>query len=52
VQSVLNEEEDKNEEIETKFCSLISWDWLARFALACGVTYLWGISEVHLVKFD
>jgi len=49
VQSVLNEEEDKNEEFETK---LISWDWLARFALACGVAYLGGISEVHLVKFE
>ena len=36
LQSVRNEEE-KNEEIKTKFCSLVSQKWLERFSsnLAC-----------------
>ena len=25
-------EEEKNEEIKTKFCSLVSWKWLERFS--------------------
>ena len=32
-------EEEKNEEIKTKVCSLISWKWLERFysKLVCGL---------------
>ena len=25
-------EEEKNQEIKTKFCSLVSWKWLERFS--------------------
>ena len=33
LRSVRNEdEEEKNEEIKTKFCSLVSWKWLERFS--------------------
>ena len=33
LQSVRNEEEEENEEIKTKFCSLVSRKWLERFSL-------------------
>ena len=32
LRSVRNEEEEKNEEIKTKFCSLVSPKWLDRFS--------------------
>ena len=32
LRSVRNEEEEKNEEIKTKFCSLVSRKWLERFS--------------------
>ena len=32
LRSVRNEDEEKNEEIETKFCSLVSRKWLERFS--------------------
>ena len=32
LRSVRNEEEGKNEEITTKFCSLVSRKWLERFS--------------------
>jgi len=40
MQSVRNEEEAKNKEIILKLCSLVSRDWLARFAsnLKCRFT--------------
>ena len=40
LRSVRNEEdEEKNEEIKTKFCSLVSQKWLERFSsnLVCGL---------------
>ena len=40
LRSVRNEEEEeKNEEIKTKFCSLVSRKWLERFSsnLVCGL---------------
>ena len=52
LQSVRNEdEEEKNEEIKTKFCSLVSRKWLDRFSsnLVCRVPYLAGTSVAHLV---
>ena len=32
LRSVRNEEEEKNEEIKRKFCSLVSRKWLERFS--------------------
>ena len=32
LRSLRNEVEEKNEEIKTKFCSLVSWKWLERFS--------------------
>ena len=32
LRSVRNEDEEKNEEIKTKFCSLVSRKWLERFS--------------------
>ena len=32
LQSVRNEDEEKNKEIKTKFCSLVSRKWLERFS--------------------
>ena len=52
VRSVRNEdEEEKNEEIKTKFCSLVSRKWLERFSsnLVCRLPYLGGTSLANLV---
>ena len=32
LQSVRHEEEKKTTEINTKFCSVVSWKWLERFS--------------------
>ena len=51
--SVRNEEdeEEKNEEIKTKFCSLVSRKWLDRFSsnLVCRLPLLAGTSLANLV---
>ena len=46
-----DEEEEKNEEIKTKFCSLVSWKWLERFSsnLVCRLPYLGGTSLAIVV---
>ena len=52
LQSVRNEEvEEKNEEIKTKFCSLVSRKWLERFSsnLVCRLPLLAGTSLATLV---
>ena len=53
LQSVRNEEveEEKNEEIKTKFCSLVSRKWLERFSsnLVCRLPLLAGTSLANLV---
>ena len=45
------EEEEKNEEIKTKFCSLVSRKWLERFSsnLVCRLPLLAGTSLKNLV---
>ena len=45
------EEEEKNEEIKTKFCSLVSRKWLERFSsmLVCRLPLLAGTSLANLV---
>ena len=50
--NVRNEvEEEKNEEIKTKFCSLVSRKWLERFSsnLVCRLPLLAGTSLANLV---
>ena len=49
LRSVRNEEE-KNEEIKTKFCSLVSRKWLERFSsnLVCRLPLLAGTSLANL----
>ena len=50
--SVRNEdEEEKNKEIKTKFCSLVSRKWLDLFSsnLVCILPYLGGTSLANLV---
>ena len=51
--NVRNEEveEEKNEEIKTKFCSLVSRKWLERFSsnLVCRLPLLAGASLANLV---
>ena len=52
LRSVRNEEvEEKNEEIKTKLCSLVSRKWLERFSsnLVCRLPLLAGISLANLV---
>ena len=53
LRSVRNEEdeEEKNEEIKTKFCSLVSRKWLERFSsnLVCRLPKLGGTSLANLV---
>ena len=53
LRSVRNEEdeEEKNEEIKTKFCSLVSRKWLERFSsnLVCRLPYLGGMSLANVV---
>ena len=53
LRSVRNEEdeEEKNEEIKTKFCSLVSRKWLERFSstLICRLPSLGGMSLANLV---
>ena len=53
LRSVRNEEveEEKNEEIKTKFCSLVSRKWLERFSsnLVCRLPLLAGTSLANLV---
>ena len=52
LRSVRNEEvEEKNEEIKTKFCSLVSWKWLERVSsnLVCRLPLLAGTSLANLV---
>ena len=51
LRSVRNEEVEKNEEIKTKFCSLVSRKWLERFSsnLACRLPLLAGTSLANLV---
>ena len=46
-----DEEEEKNEEIKTKFCSLVSRKWLERFSsnLVCRLPQLGGTSLGNLV---
>ena len=48
LRSVQNEEE-KNEEIKTKFCSLISRKWLERFSsnLVCRLPLLAGTTQIR-----
>ena len=50
LRSVRNEEEE-NEEIKTKFCSLVSRKWLERFSskLVCRLPLLAGTSLANLV---
>ena len=50
LRNVLNEEE-KNEEIKTKFCSLVSRKWLERFSsnVVCRLPLLAGTSLTNLV---
>ena len=47
----VEDEEEKNEEIKTKFCSLVSRKWLERFSsnLVCGLPLLAGTSPANLV---
>ena len=47
----VEEEEEKNEEIKTKFCSLVSRKWLERFSsnLVCRLPLLAGTSLANLV---
>ena len=51
LRSVRNEVEEKNEEIKTKFCSLVSRKWLERFSsnLVCRLPLLAGTSLANLV---
>ena len=51
LRSVQNEEE-KIEEIKTKFCLLVSQKWLERFSsnLVCGLPLLAGISLANVVS--
>ena len=53
LRSVRNEEveEEQNEEIKTKFCSLVSRKWLERFSsyLVCRLPLLAGTSLANLV---
>ena len=53
LRSVRNEEveEEKNEEIKTKFCSLVSRKWLERFSsyLMCRLPLLAGTSLANLI---
>ena len=53
LRNVRNEEveEEKNEEIKTKFCSLVSRKWLERFSsnLVCELPLLAGTSLANLV---
>ena len=51
LRSVRNEVEEKNEEIKTKFCSLVSRKWLERFSsyLVCRLPLLAGTSLENLV---
>ena len=53
LRSVRNEEveEEKNEEIKTTFCSLVSRKWLERFSsnLVCRLPLLAGTSLANLV---
>ena len=53
LRSVRNEEdeEEKNEEIKTTFCSLVSRKWLERFSsnLVCRLPELGGTSLANLV---
>ena len=53
LRSVRNEEveEEKNQEIKTKFCSLVSRKWLERFSsnLVCRFFFLAGTSLANLV---
>ena len=52
--NVRNEEveEEKNEEIKTKFCSIVSRKWLERFSsnLVCRLPLLAGTSLANLVS--
>ena len=51
LRSVRNEEvEEKNEDIKTKFCSLVSRKWLERFSsnLVCRLPLLAGTSLANL----
>ena len=56
LRSVRNEEveEEKNEEIKTKFCSLVSRKWLERFSshLVCRLPLLAGTSLANLVPIE
>ena len=51
LRSVRNEDEEKNEEIKTKFGSLVSRKWLERFSsnLVCRLPELAGTSLENLV---
>ena len=53
LRSVRNEEdeEEKNEEIKTKFCSLVSRKWLDRFSsnLVCRLPELGGTSLANFI---
>ena len=51
LRSVRNEEVEENEEIKTKFCSLVSRKWLERFSsnLVCRLPLLAGTSLAYLV---
>ena len=50
-EEVVEEEEEENEEIKTKFCSLVSRKWLERFSsnLVCRLPLLAGTSLSNLV---
>ena len=53
LRSVRNEEvEEENEEIKTKFCSLVSRKWLEQFSshLVCRLPILAGTSLANLVS--
>ena len=53
LQSVRNEDEEEiNEEIKTKFCSLISRKWLEQFSsnLVCRLPYLGSTSVATLIS--
>ena len=56
LRSVRNEEveEEKNEEIKMKFCSLVSRKWLERFSsnLVCRLPLLAGTSLANLVPIE
>ena len=51
LRNVRNEVEEKNEEIKTKFCSLVSRKWLERFSsnLVCRLPLLADTSLENLV---